>query len=94
MKYYNISSKKEYNSEEWFYYNKNALEKLYYSLLKLSESYGILLKDNEDTINYFIIMMYNESDKTIIDKNLFPEYFNIKYNRNGYEKYKILEYKS
>ena len=47
MEYYNISSKKENNSEEWFYYNKHALEKLYYSLLKLSESYGILLKDNE-----------------------------------------------
>jgi hypothetical protein len=91
MKYNNISHKKTYSYNEWFNCNKNALEKLYYYLLNLSKSYGIILKDNDETINNFILMMYEESNKTLIDKNLFPEYFNIKYNRSGYEKYKILE---
>ena len=87
---YNISNKKNFNFEIWFKKNGNALEKLYYSLLVLSKSYGILLKDNDNTLNNFILMMYYESDKTVIDENLFPEYFNVKYNSIGYEKYRIL----
>jgi hypothetical protein len=79
-----------YNFEIWLSKNRHALEKLYYSLISLSKSYGIILKDDNTTINNFIIMMYYESDKTIIDRNLFPEYFNVKYNRSGYEKYRIL----
>jgi len=90
MEYYNISNKKEYNIEKWLDHNRNALEKMYYSLINLSKSYGNILKDNNNTINNFILMMYNESNKTLIDKNLFSEYYNIKYNSEGFEKYKIL----
>ena len=35
-------------------------------------------------------MMYNESSKEVIDKNMYPNFFYKKYNKNGYEKYKIL----
>ena len=34
-------------------------------------------------------MMYNESNKDIIDKNLNLEYFYRKYNSKGYEDYTI-----
>ena len=79
-----------YNREMWFKKNQYALEKMYYNLLKISKDYGIILKDNNDTIDNFIYMMYNESNKSVINENLYPEYFNKKYNSTGYEKYKIL----
>jgi hypothetical protein len=91
FKNYNFSNKQQkYNIEIWLNKNRNALKKLYYSLISLSKSYGIILNDDDTSINNFIIMMYYESDKTIIDKNLYPEYFNVKYNSIGYEKYRIL----
>ena len=79
-----------YNREMWFKKNQYALEKMYYNLLKISKDYGIILKDNNDTIYNFIYMIYNESNKSVINENLYPEYFNKKYNSTGYEKYKIL----
>jgi len=60
----------------WYENNIGALEHLYDELIKLSKSYGINIIDNQQTINNFIKMMYNESDGQIIKKNLFPEYFN------------------
>lgn len=74
----------------WFKINKNALEHLYHHLIDISLSYGIKLIDNQDTINNFIYMMYNESSKRVINKELYPEFFYKKFNSRGYEEYKIL----
>ena len=74
----------------WFKINKNVLEHLYNHLIDLSLSYGIKLIDNQHTINNFIYMMYNESSKKVINKELYPEFFYKKFNSFGYENYTIL----
>ena len=62
------------NINIWEKYNSIILEELYNVLLNLSSDHGLLLINDENTYDNFINMMYNESDKTIIDYNLFPEY--------------------
>lgn len=74
----------------WLKINRNALEHLYYHLIDLSLSYGIKIIDSEETVDNFIYMMYNESSKRVINKELYPEFFYKKFNSPGYEKYKIL----
>ena len=75
----------------WYKLNKNILQYLYNILIKLSnDRYKIKIIDNKNTYNNYIIMMYNESNKGIVDRELFSEFFNKKYNSFGYEKYIIL----
>ena len=74
---------------EWYKNNKNVLNYLYNKLNDMSKSYGIILIDNNKTYNNFISMMYNESNKSIIDKELYPEFYPKKYDCNGYQKYII-----
>ena len=77
------------NFDNWFKMNKNALEHLYNKLLIISERHGYKLYRDQNTMNDFIIMMYEESEKKVIDKDLYPEFFNKRYNSSGYEKYNI-----
>lgn len=75
----------------WYKINKNALEFLYMRLLIISNINGIKLKDDSTCINNFIIMMYNESNKELIDKDLHPDFFKNRFYTENYEKYKILD---
>lgn len=85
-----IYSKSNIQFKLWFKINKNALNVLYKDLHKICLSYNIILYNNEDTYNNYIRMMFNESNKILIDKKLYPEYFNLKFNSNGYQNYKII----
>lgn len=60
-----------YSFEDWYEINGNVLKDLYYKLFNISKSYGIILHDNKDTINNYLIMMYNESNKNIICEDYF-----------------------
>lgn len=64
-----------YNINNWYKINNNALDELYYELIYISESYGIYIIDNDKSYNDFIYMMYKESNKTVIDRTTFSEYF-------------------
>jgi hypothetical protein len=79
--------------DNWYNMNKGALKHLYFNLIETSNTYGIQIIENQKSINNFIVMMYNESNGETINKKVFPEYFNIKYNNNGYQEYKILNKK-
>jgi hypothetical protein len=74
---------------EWYKKNKNVLNYLYNKLNDMSNSYGIILNDNNKTYNNFISMMYNESTKSIINKELYPEFYPKKYDCYGYQNYII-----
>ena len=63
--------------ENWLYHNRPLIEHLYYYLIDLSNSYGIQIIDNDNTINNFIKMMYNQSNKIIATKDYFPEFYAI-----------------
>jgi hypothetical protein len=76
--------------DRWFKINRYALKHLYYHLLDLSTSYGIKIIHNQETINNFIYMMYYESSKRVINKELYPEFFYRTFNSKGYEKYLII----
>jgi len=79
-----------HNFDVWYKMNENILTYLYYELINISKRYSIILIDDNNSYNNFLTMMYNESSKELIDKNMYPEFFYKKYNKNGYEKYKIL----
>jgi hypothetical protein len=66
---------KNHKIEFWFKKNKNVLEHLYYYLIDLCNKYKLKLIDSPELRDSFIRMMYNESLKNIVDKNLYPEYF-------------------
>lgn len=70
----------------WYSTNKYALIYLYDKLFSICEYYNIYLINNRETFYNFLNMMFHESKKELIDKKLFPEFFN-----NGYEKYKITD---
>ena len=53
----------------WFQLNKKDLEYLYYKLIYISKAYGINIINNQSSIDEFICMMYNLSDKYIYDEN-------------------------
>ena len=83
--------KTEMHINLWYKLNKNILQYLYNLLINLSKDrYKIKIIDNKNTYNNFIIMMYNESSKTTVDRELYPEFFDKKFNSSGYNKYKIL----
>lgn len=77
--------------KNWVKVNKNILEHLYYKLINLSKSYSISIMNNNESFNNFLKMMYYESNKKLINKNLFPEYHNKRFNSEGYQNYKILD---
>jgi hypothetical protein len=62
---------KNNNIEFWFKHNKHLLEHLYYYLINLCHKHNIKLIPSKELANNFIRMMYNESLKTIIDKELY-----------------------
>jgi len=66
---------KTHNINNWYKTNCNILDELYYELIMISESYGIYIIDNDKSYNNFIDMMYKESNKTVINRIEFPEYF-------------------
>lgn len=59
----------------WYKINNNVLDELYYELLTISHSYGIQIIDNDKSYNDFIYMMYKKSNKTVINRTEFSEYF-------------------
>jgi len=64
-----------HSKKEWFYKNQELLEFLYNSLLNMSKSYGINIIDNQNAVNDFITMMYNESNHTyILPRNCYPDF--------------------
>lgn len=77
------------NINIWEKYNYIILEELYNILLNLSSDHGLQLINDENTYDNFIIMMYNESDKTIIDYILFPEYNIEREDNSTYDQYII-----
>ena len=63
------------SKKEWFYKNQELLECLYNTLIHMSKSYGIKIIENQNSINDFITMMYNESGHYyILPRNLYPEF--------------------
>lgn len=50
------------SKKEWFYKNQELLEYMYYNLIDISNSYGIKIINNENSVNDFITMIYNESE--------------------------------
>jgi len=63
--------KENNNIEFWFKHNKHLLEHLYYYLIELCSKNKIKLVPSKELSNNFIRMMYNESLKTIVDKELY-----------------------
>ena len=59
----------------WCEKNDEVLQYLYYTLLNICHKNNFNINDNEKCYNYFLKMMYNQSYKTIINKKLFSEYF-------------------
>lgn len=45
----------------WYINYENDIKNLFTELLGISESNGIIIDDNNENFNTFIIMMYNES---------------------------------
>ena len=64
-----------HNINNWYKINHNVLDELYYELITISESYGIQIIDCNKSYGDFIYMMYKESNKTVINRDEFPEYF-------------------
>jgi len=75
----------------WLKKNIFILDHLYFSLITVSKKAGIIIIDSEDVYENFLIMMYNESNQKIVDKDDFPDLYYKMYNSRGYEKYKIIE---
>lgn len=61
--------------EDWFEVNKYALKNIYDKLIELSKDCGIIIINNQNSINNYLRMMYNESNKDVINYELYPEYF-------------------
>jgi len=63
------------NFENWIYHNEPLLIHLYYYLINLSKKYKFNIIDSDITVDNFIKMMYNQSNKIIATKDYFPEYY-------------------
>jgi len=74
----------------WYKKNKGVLNYLFYKLIEISKTNGITIKDTDNSFNNFIDMMYHQSDKEIIDKNMYPEIYCKKYNNETLDEYIIL----
>jgi len=77
--------------ENWYKNNKFVLNYLFERLINISNRYDYKLIDSMDTFNNFIYMMYQESNKEVINKQLYSEYFPSKLHSNGYQDYLIIE---
>jgi hypothetical protein len=60
---------------KWCNKNEIVLKYLYYKLLSICDDYNLKLIDNEKCYENYLKMMYNSSSKSIIDKTLFPEFY-------------------
>ena len=54
--------------ENWVENNFIVLVHLFHKLIEISNLYKINVINNQDSFNNFLLMMYNESDKTSINK--------------------------
>jgi hypothetical protein len=79
------------NFVNWYKFNKNSLKFLFVKLNIICNSYGINILNNKDAFNNFLMMMYQESNKEVINEELYPEFFNIKINLPGFQNYTILD---
>ena len=64
-----------HNIHNWYKINNNILHELYYELINISHLHGIEIINNDKSYSDFIFMMYKESDKTVINRNEYSEYF-------------------
>jgi hypothetical protein len=60
---------------KWYDKNEVVLKHLYFKLLNICTDYNLELIDNDKCYENYLKMMYHHSDKSIINKNLFIEYF-------------------
>jgi hypothetical protein len=72
--------------EDWYKENKVILKHLYYELINICSNHCVKIINNDRAIDDFNRMMYIESNKEIIDKKFYPEFFCKKINSKGYEK--------
>lgn len=63
------------NFDEWYNINKGALVYLYNKLFIISKNYDINLINNDNTFENYLDMMYNLSNKDLIDKEYYPHFF-------------------
>jgi hypothetical protein len=77
--------------DNWINININVLNHLYYKMIQISKIHGINIINTQESFDNFVYMMYNESSREVINRQLYPEYFDIMYNSSGYEDYKILD---
>ena len=63
------------NFDEWYNINKGVLVYLYNKLFIISKNYDINLINNDETFENYLDMMYNLSNKKVIDKELYPHFF-------------------
>lgn len=63
------------NFETWYKNNNVILEHLYYKLLNICDKHNFIISDTDKCYNKFLKMMYNQSNKIIIKKELFPEFY-------------------
>ncbi len=63
------------NFDTWYSINERALIYLYNKLFVISKNYDINLIDNENTFESYLNMMYNLSNKKLIDKEFHPHFF-------------------
>jgi len=61
--------------DNWYNTNRKALEYLYYLLNDICYKHDITINDNQNTINDFIYMMYNESNGAKINPDLHPSFY-------------------
>lgn len=76
---------------EWKNKNKHVLIHLYNNLYIIAKKYNINIINNDITYNNFLKMMYNESSKEVISRELFPEYRDIFYHSKGFENYNVFD---
>ena len=79
------------NFDNWAYINIDVLNHLYYKMIQISNIHGIKIIDAQSSFDNFVYMVFNESSKKIINRELYPQFFDRIYNSDGYQDYKILE---
>ena len=60
--------------EDWVENNFIVLVHLFHKLIEISTNYKLNVINDQESFNNFLLMMYNESDKTSINPDLYPEY--------------------
>ena len=63
------------NFDHWYNINKGVLIYLYNKLFVISKNYELFLIDNDNTYESYLEMMYNLSNKEVIDEKCHPEFF-------------------